>query len=340
MANEQELTRITISDGYVIDNNYLMLLEYPDAIDPHSIDYSILRYFDDAAFGEEKWGYHDLDWHVVGLCVWRNSPFGRRAYVALSEQGHIEIEVAGGEQIIEEHIPDAGLHEEWSRDYGYVDRVREIAGRLYVCGTNRQVYRRSDAGQWEHFDNGILVPEAKDLAELHSRRLKGLMDIAGLSEQSIYTAGYDGEVFYHDGTHWSQVESGVDEDLFKIKIVSEDDVYIIGANGTLLRGNHRDGFKNLSSVEDNQRFTGIEIFNGALFLASNLGMFTYDPVAQKILPYKTNLTPDLVDCHVLEARDGIMWSIGFKDLARFDGAQWERIHHPNNPPIGGATGTP
>ena len=338
--NQQELLRITMLDGMVMDANYISLLEFPENYDRQSIDYAAVRYFDDDAEADEKWGLIDFDWYGVSICVWRHTELGKRAYVTLSREGHVAIEVAGSEQIIEEHIPDAGLHEEWSRDFGYVDRVREIAGRLYVCGTNRQVYRRSDAGQWEHFDSGILVPEAKDLAELHSRRLKGLMDIAGLSEQSIYAVGYDGEVFYHDGAHWSQVESSVAEDLFRIKLVSEDEVYIVGANGTMLKGNHRDGFKNLSSVQDNQRFTGIEIFTGTLFLASNLGMFTYDPVAQKILPYETDLTPDLVDCHVLEARDGIMWSIGFKDLARFDGARWERIHHPNNPPIGGTTGTP
>ena len=339
-SQAQDLIPVTLVEGLVVDADYIHLLEYPDNIDPRSIDYSVLRFFDDTADGDEKWGIHDLDWHVVSLYVWKNTPFGKRAYVALSEQGHVEIAAAGEDPVIHEHIPDAGFHEEWSKNYGYVNRIREIGTHLYACGDKHQVYRRTDEGRWVHMDQGILVPEAKDMEELRSRKLTALMDIAGLNEESIYTVGYDGVIFYFDGQDWKKVASGLDEDLFKIKIISPEEIYIVGANGTLLKGNHRDGFKNLSAIEDNQRFTGIEIFNNVFYLASNLGLFNYDPGTRKILPCKTNLTPELKDCHVLEAKDGVLWSIGFKDLARFDGHRWERIRHPNNPPIGGGSGTP
>jgi hypothetical protein len=31
--------------------------------------------------------------------------------------------------------------------------------------------------------------------------------------------------------------------------------------------------------------------------------------------------------------DGVLWSIGPKDIARFDGQAWVRIHDPDNPRI-------
>lgn len=52
-----------------------------------------------------------------------------------------------------------------------------------------------------------------------------------------------------------------------------------------------------------------------------------------VVPCTTGLTPELQDAHVLEAKDGVLWSFGFKDLAWFDGKQWTRVDHPDNPPI-------
>jgi hypothetical protein len=68
-------------------------------------------------------------------------------------------------------------------------------------------------------------------------------------------------------------------------------------------------------------------------LASNFGMFTSNPSTRKIERYVSNLQPDLKDTHMPEAKDGILWSFGLKDLARFDGKRWTRVDHPDNPPI-------
>ena len=108
---------------------------------------------------------------------------------------------------------------------------------------------------------------------------------------------------------------------------------MVGHNGTLLLGNARQGFTELSSVDDNQNFTGVELFGDKLFLASNLGLFIYDPAHKKIERYATTLMPDLQDTHILEAKDGVLWSFGFKDLACCDGKTWTRVDHPDNPPI-------
>ena len=60
---------------------------------------------------------------------------------------------------------------------------------------------------------------------------------------------------------------------------------------------------------------------------------SYDPAKKTIEPYATDLSPDLQDTHILEAKDGILWSFGFKDLAWFDGKTWTRVNNPDNPPI-------
>jgi hypothetical protein len=70
-------------------------------------------------------------------------------------------------------------------------------------------------------------------------------------------------------------------------------VVFVGHNGTLLHGNARSGFKNLSTVDDNQNFTAVEWFEGLLFMASNFGLFTYDLKRKVIEPYISGLKPEL-----------------------------------------------
>lgn len=324
MRQESNAAGVVFIDGIVIERDYLKLVACLDSIDPWEEDFARLYYYDEQ--DPDPWSAYDLDWHVISACLWMPAPEKARNYVILSTEGQVEFHEASAEGRRTEVISDAGLHGEWSGDYGYVYAIRQIGSSLYVCGSNRQVYRRAGEGQWLHVDQGILLPP-------EDTSMRCLMDIAGLSDNAIYAVGYGGEVFYFDGNDWMLIDTRLDEDLFKIKIVSEREVYVVGANGTLLRGNHRDGFTNLSAIEDNQRFTGIEVFEGRIFLASNLGLFVFDKVQKKILPYHTGLAPELTDCHVLEAKDGVMWSIGFKDIASFDGSRWTRLHHPDNPPI-------
>ena len=157
------------------------------------------------------------------------------------------------------------------------------------------------------------------------------MDIAGSSESDIYAAG--DECWHYDGWQWKPLQLPTDECINAIKPINADQVVMVGHNGTVLMGNARQGFSDLSGVDDNQNFTGVELFDGKLFLASNLGLFAYDPSRRKIGRIVTTLKPDLQDSHILEAKDGVLWSFGFKDLAYFDSKTWNRVDHPDNPPI-------
>lgn len=116
-------------------------------------------------------------------------------------------------------------------------------------------------------------------------------------------------------------------------------VVLVGHNGTVLLGNAREGFRDVSGVDDNQNFTGVVFFEQQRWLASNLSLFVYDlhkPDA-KIERYHTDLAVDLVDTDQLQAMGGVLWSFGYKDLAYLDTrtpeAHWVRVHHPDNPRV-------
>lgn len=245
-------------------------------------------------------------------------------------------------------LPDAGIWREGAIGYGYVNRIRAIGNSFYVCGQSRQVYRFVSGspgfldGQWADFAGSMRQPPISDPPDdpedrealdrwLDENNAVDLVDIDGSAEDDIYAAG--DECWHYDGQQWRRLELLTDESINAIKVISRDEVVMVGHNGIFLRGNAKNGFRDLSNVDDNQNFTGIEFFDGRFFLASNHGLFTYDPAKEKTEPNVTTLIPDLKDTHTLEAKEGVLWSFGRKDLAYFDGKVWTRVDHPDNPPI-------
>jgi hypothetical protein len=248
--------------------------------------------------------------------------------VILSDEGHVHY--VGKHPPITEKIPGAGLFSEDATGWGYMSGIRQIGDHLYACGGAGQVYKRVGPDQWLHMDDGLLQP-----TDVDERLLP--RDINGPNEQEIYLAGalssvgYPGQLHFWNGESWRKLALPTDERLNAIYVEDENRIWICGSNGTLLFGNHRDGFIDVSAVEDNQLFTSLTKVNERIYLASNLGLFVYDGAG--IHPVQTGLNPQLQDANVVDAIDGVLWSIGPKDIAKFDGKQWTRIDHPDNPPI-------
>lgn len=291
---------------------------------------------------DAPWGYRDYDWTIVSVCSYGM----HRLRCVLSREGQVRLYGPGGKPDHSYQIPEAGVFGDAAIGLGYVNRIRGIGDHLYVCGQSRQVYRFDwngrdlASGVWRDMAGAMRQPPISEPPDsddeafdrwLDESDAIDLVDIDGTSEGDIYAVG--DEAWHWDGHQWRQLVLPTDENINAIKILGPDEIWLAGHNGTLLKGNARNGFVELSSVDDNQNFVGIERFDGKIFLASNLGLHVYDPAKRKIERYVTDLQPDLKDTHVLEAKDGILWSIGFKDLAYFDGKTWTRVDHPDNPPI-------
>lgn len=328
----------------MISKMLILLGESLDYARNHDYEISFVSGYAPIQLPDDPWRVKAYeDWTVVSVCYHLANGFR----CVLSREGDVRLYGPGGKPDHTYQIPEAGVWGEAATGLGYVNRIRAIRDHLYVCGQSRQVYRFDwdgkdlATGQWRDVAGPMRhppMPEPPDDADeeafdrwLDDNDAIDLVDIDGPAEDDIYAIG--DEAWHWDGRHWAQIALPTDEPLTAIKVISPNEIYLVGRNGTLLRGNRRDGFVDLSSVEDNQRFVGIEYFDGKLFLASNLGLFVYDPSRRKIERHTTNLKPDLQDTHVLEAKDGILWSFGFKDLAWFDGQTWTRVDHPDNPPI-------
>jgi hypothetical protein len=136
---------VSFVTGTAIEKDLFRIAGYRDASDPSDISETWMFSFDMQKPGDE-WSVYDLDRRIIAMCLWPKAPLGKRGYVSLSWEGHVEIEYAGGDPVVDEFIADAGLNEEWSKDYGYVFDVTAIDDSLYVCGDARQIYRREKNG--------------------------------------------------------------------------------------------------------------------------------------------------------------------------------------------------
>jgi hypothetical protein len=287
------------------------------------------------------WTCHDVEWYCVVVTTWwKDKTFA--SFCAMSEEGHIDFMNEHG--FTNEKIPGAGVFSEDAEGWGYLSGLKQIGGRgghLYACGYNGQVYKCEGPNQWVHMDEGLLqAPDTKE-NELD------LSDIGGPNESEIYTVGHvlEGKhspkgppaaAFFWNGQHWRKLELPEDSrSLGCILVESEQRVWLCGDGGTLLLGNAQEGFQRVSSPEDKQHFFSMTLFNGELWLASDQGLFIHDPAnpGAGIRNVKTNLKPSLRNTHIVDSWDGVLWSIGRKDIARFNGKTWERIDHPDNPPI-------
>lgn len=348
MASRKKYQR-TFQTGTALNSRICMLVATcDDLVRDGYEDFSVVDTFapghpnpDD---GTDWWSQPYRSQLLVSADIW----LGPNLRCVLSREGQVNLYGPGGSPDHTYQIPEAGVFVETANDLGYVNRIRAVGDQLYVCGQSRQVYRFEwdgkdlATGRWVDIAGAMRQPpmpappdddadeDAFD-AWLDDNNAIDLVDINGPDANDLYAVG--DETWHWNGETWRQLSLPTDEPLAAIKVLNPNEIVLAGHNGSLLWGNARDGFRDLSRVEDNQNFTAVEWFDGRLFLASNFGLFTYDPATQRIERYRTTLSRDLVDTHHLEAKDGILWSFGFKDLAYFDGTTWIRVDHPDNPPI-------
>ncbi|WP_321952929.1 beta propeller repeat protein [Paraburkholderia bannensis] len=268
-----------------------------------------------------QWFYHDVNANIVAVCQKAQTATELRQLIALSKEGEVELWTSKNGSSFIEKIPDAGVR---LGDLGYLRSIREIGNSLFACGFNSQVYMRQ-GGAWI----SLVSPPLKH-QHAASNDYVVFNQIDGFSEQDVYAAGSNGALYHWSGRAWKKIPLKTDENLECIRCYGVDDVWVGGANGTLLNGNATKGFKDVSDVTDNETFWSLAPFQGNVYLGTTKGLFVYNGHA--IERVVTGLNPE-VETYTVDSTEDALWSIGVKDLVRFDGEAWIRIDHPDNPPI-------
>jgi hypothetical protein len=329
---------VTFTSAFVMHDNAVVVAGSGDELEPFT---PYTRIFQLNQNNPPYWWAHDEEWRVCSFTYFGSEDEGFDDSVVLSEEGHVQY--LGEHDPILEKIPGAGsASSPDSQGWGYLSDIQQIGDHLYAAGFRGQVYKRLGPNQWVHMDEGILQVSPR-IAKEAAEPAYSIQVINGPHENAIYIAGcthlpyYPVRASFWNGQVWQDLQlPDVAERITNIYVESEQRIWMCGANGTLLLGNAYDGFKSLSTVDDNQLFLSLCKFENKIYLGSNIGLFIYDPADHNagIQKVKTNLVPNLQDANIVDCYETVLWSIGPKDIAKYDGSTWQRIHHPDNPKIG------
>ena len=294
-------------DGYSSRNGVLAIVAYPNALKGTDSEHTT---FYTTADGE--WGAREFEFD--GRSVTYASVPGTKGWWLLGKRGEVVHLQQGNPH--RHDIAGAGTGPD---KRGYVNRIAEIGGTLYVCGVRRQVYRRVDS-RWEAIDAGIYEPSTGSGVSLEA--------IDGTSPQRLFAVGNNGEIWAFDGEGWRRRPSPTNAHLNEVRCLADGRVLIAGHGGTVLIG---DGDGDVWDVISNKQFAeplwGIEEFAGDIYVAGYSGIGKV--VGDGIEPVDTGLGKTVLG-YRLRAKDGILWSIGNTDLLRNDGQRWEQLVCPDN----------
>jgi hypothetical protein len=257
----------------------------------------------------------DPEWNLAGIAV-AKQPLEQM--IAVGEWGEVLCVGSGDEH--DEHVMlgQRASDPKGPKDRGQLRGVRRIGSRIYVVGMDRQAYRREGTKRWQPFgppgwrEQGLPPPTAADV--------KGFEAIDGFSETDLYAVGWDGEIWNHDGRNWRQLPSPTNMVLTDVCCAGDGMVYTCGREGLLLKGRNQ-SWQILDLGEMNQDIWSLAWFNDQLYLSTMYRLFKLE--GDKLAAVDTG-NEDPKTCYRLSVGDGVLWSIGAKDVLTFDGKTWTR----------------
>lgn len=302
MSEKKEINEVwSFRSGAVRNRSLIYIIAGNDLLNEDSLPNTTAL-----AFFNNKWGHTSVRWSALSVCV---PQVPKEQMIALSEDG--QVWVSGNNDNFEEQIGRGADHPE---KRGPLREVRAIAGRAYACGMDRQVYRRDAPHAWTCIDLDMRkAPAAMDVF--------GFESIHGFSETDLYAVGWHGEIWHFDSRKWSQIESPTNLILTKVFCAEDENVYICGQQGMLIKG-RGNRWQVVDHGDTKEDLWDLQWFNGKIYLSTTRMLYTLEGDRLKRVDTGDEIP---ATCYHLDAADGILWSIGAKDILQFDGKTWTRI---------------
>ncbi len=195
--------------------------------------------------------------------------------------------------------------------------VRTLGNHVYTAGMARRLYRREGPDNWVAIDDGVYVPRSK------RDRGVGFQAIDGFSEDALYAVGHGGEIWRFDGQGWEQQSSPTTSALTCVTCAHGTAVYAAGLGGVVLRSADGVAWEAIDHSATEDDFWGMTLFQDHVYLATSNGIYLVDE--DDLIPVEMNLSRVLTTAY-LDSRDGVMWSVGKKDMAfTEDGVTWTEV---------------
>ncbi|MNZ15639.1 hypothetical protein D3C78_325930 [compost metagenome] len=245
-------------------------------------------------------------WPTAGIAI-AKTPIQQMCAVGM----YGGVKLAGSGDVHEEQI---GANQEAIRARGPLRGVRTIGQHVYVVGMNRQAWRRDDAHQWTSIDQAARPADG-------SKEVVGFEAVDGFAESDIYAVGWNGEIWHYDGSGWHQKQSPTNIVLTRVLCAGNGVVYASGRKGLLLKGRD-DSWEVIDHQSMIDDIWDLAWYHDKLYLSTMHGLFTLDQDKLLAVDFGED-SPN--SCYHLSAADGVLWSIGGKDIMAFDGNNWTRI---------------
>ena len=257
-----------------------------------------------AVLDKDTWKAKSFPFTSIAVC-WGEQP--ARELVLIGHEG----DIAAGS--VEELKREAGINIDGDAGkVGYLRCARSIAGRIYIGGMDRQIYRRIQGG-WEALDNGMPGEEST---------VVGLEAIDGFSSDEIYAVGHEGEIWRFDGHCWHPAASPTNLILLGVHCAADGFVYACGQVGTVLRG-RGDEWEVIANAATQEDFWDVISFKGVLYLATRDVLYALKD--GELAPVDFGETNIPFSFYRFAASDEYLLTIGSKDVMRFDGNTWSRV---------------
>lgn len=196
---------------------------------------------------------------------------------------------------------------------GNLRNLAVISDEFYACGMGRVVLRRKAPGKWQ-----AVGPKAAK----GDPPVTGFEDLGGYGENEIYAAGWGGEIWWRDEGKWRRVDSPTSANL-RALCCTDDGVYIVGHDGTLLRGRH-EAWEVLPSGRK-ENLMDVATYQGQVYVVTDFRILRLEGdklVNDKDFADKKDLPKTCLN--LLQAPDGLI-SLGQKDVFRRKDGPWERL---------------
>lgn len=292
----------SLRTGCLRNRELSYLVTSVDSVDPevpHTNFYTWEMEGADKGIGGDTW-----NWVAISCCL---SHKPKEQCITLGDDGHVNL-VGSGEDLYEQ-IPDLDDRS------GDLREVRAIDGIPYVVGSNRQCFRRPKAGMWERFDQG-LPPGGMDLP--------GLESIHGFNADELYAVGWNGEIWERSKRtkdRWKLAAQPTNLAFLRVLCAGDGHVYAAGQAGVIFRG-RGSTWELIEHGDTEEDLYDLEWFADKLWVSTQYGLY--------VLEYGHLVAVDFdgeppSTCNHLSTADGLLWSIGAKDVMQFDGKEWTRI---------------
>ncbi len=297
---------LAIVHGCVYEEDLL----YIAAVDPVLEDENVYHGYV-MRWKQGEWGHWKVENRICALGAYDIS--GVRTVFAMGPDGRVHVTDKNGF-----HWEEVDTEGDGPSQRRALCCLRKIGDYIYTAGMSRMVYRRSLRGTWESASDGALVRRS-------STEVTGFLGIDGFDSGDIYAVGFHGHIWHFDKTRWRQCVSPTSKKLTCVRCTETKQVFAAGAGGLILRG-RQDTWEIIQQNMTEEDFSGMEYAFGSLFLATRSGeVFRLD--GNELVRVNINLNHS-VTTGTLHYANGLLLSVGTRDIYVFDGSSWNEIVHP------------